>query len=131
MFDALAEHLEDAWKKVRGQDKITETNIQEALTEVRRALLEADVNLQVVRKFVANVEKAAVGAEVIAGVKPSQQLIKIVYDELVKVMGKSHVSLAKAETSPTVILMAGCKGQEKPPLRLNLLSIFIKKSVVA
>lgn len=113
MFDALAEHLEDAWKKVRGQDKITETNIQEALTEVRRALLEADVNLQVVRKFVANVEKAAVGAEVIAGVKPSQQLIKIVYDELVKVMGKSNVSLAKAETSPTVILMAGLQGTGK------------------
>ena len=77
MFDALAEHLEEAWKKIRGQDKITETNIQNALKEVRRALLEADVNLQVVKKFITNVEKAAIGAEVIAGVNPGQQLIKL------------------------------------------------------
>ena len=126
MFDALAEHLEGAWKKVRGHDKITETNIQEALTEVRRALLEADVNLQIVKKFVANVEKAAVGAEVIAGVKPSQQLIKIVYDELVQVMGKSNVSLAKAETSPTVILIAGLQGTGKTTATAKL-ALYLRK----
>ncbi|YAI82639.1 MAG: signal recognition particle protein [cyanobacterium endosymbiont of Rhopalodia sterrenbergii] len=126
MFDALAEHLEDAWKKVRGQDKITKTNIQEALTEVRRALLEADVNLQVVKKFVANVEKAAVGAEVIAGVTPNQQLIKIVYDELVKVMGKSNVSLAKTEMPPTVILMAGLQGTGKTTATAKL-ALYLRK----
>jgi signal recognition particle subunit SRP54 len=63
MFDALAERLEDAWKKLRGQDKISQSNIQEALKEVRRALLSADVNLQVVKDFVADVETKAQGAE--------------------------------------------------------------------
>ncbi|PSB04742.1 signal recognition particle protein [Merismopedia glauca] len=113
MFDALAESLESAWKKLRGQDKIRESNIQDALQEVRRALLAADVNLQVVKDFVTEVEKQALGADVIAGVKPDQQFIKIVYDELVKVMGDTNVPLAQAETSPTVILMAGLQGTGK------------------
>ncbi|MEQ9482475.1 signal recognition particle protein [Coleofasciculus sp. F4-SAH-05] len=113
MFDALAERLEDAWKKLRGQDKISQTNIQDALKEVRRALLSADVNLQVVKKFVADVESNAMGADVIAGVRPDQQFIKIVYDELVQVMGESNVPLAKAETSPTIVLMAGLQGTGK------------------
>ncbi len=113
MFDALAESLEDAWKKLRGQDKIRESNIQEALREVRRALLGADVNLQVVKDFVAEVETKALGADVIAGVRPDQQFIKIVYNQLVEVMGETNVPLAKAETSPTVVLMAGLQGTGK------------------
>jgi signal recognition particle subunit SRP54 len=113
MFDALAESLESAWKKLRGQDKIRESNIQDALKEVRRALLAADVNLQVVKDFVAEVEKSALGADVITGVRPDQQFIKIVYDELAKVMGETNVPLAQAETSPTVILMAGLQGTGK------------------
>ena len=113
MFDALAERLEDAWKKLRGQDKISQANIQDALKEVRRALLSADVNLQVVKKFVADVESNAMGADVIAGVRPDQQFIKIVYDELVQVMGESNVPLAKADTSPTIVLMAGLQGTGK------------------
>jgi len=113
MFDALAERLESAWKSLRGQDKITESNIQEALREVRRALLEADVNFQVVKDFVAEVQQAAQGAEVIAGVRPDQQFIKIVYDELVRVMGESNVPLAQAETAPTIVLMAGLQGTGK------------------
>lgn len=76
MFEALADRLEAAWKKVRGQDKISQSNIQEALKEVRRALLEADVNLQVVKDFITEVETKAQGAEVIAGVRPNQQFIK-------------------------------------------------------
>ena len=113
MFDALAERLEGAWKKLRGQDKISQSNIQEALKEVRRALLEADVNLQVVKNFIAEVETKAQGAEVIAGVRPDQQFIKIVHDELVRVMGESNVPLVKAETSPTIVLMAGLQGTGK------------------
>lgn len=92
MFDALSERLESAWKKLRGQDKISQSNIQEALREVRRALLEADVNLQVVKDFIADVEAKAQGAEVVAGVRPAQQFIKIVHDELVKIMGETNVS---------------------------------------
>jgi signal recognition particle subunit SRP54 len=113
MFDALAERLESAWKKLRGQDKISESNVQEALREVRRALLEADVNLQVVKDFVVGVQEKAIGAEVIAGVRPDQQFIKIVYDELVEVMGETNVPLADVDTPPTVVLMAGLQGTGK------------------
>ncbi len=113
MFDALADRLDQAWKKIRGQDKITETNVKDALREVRRALLEADVNLQVVKDFVAEVEQSALGAEVISGVRPDQQFIEIVYNELVKVMGEANVPLAEAETKPTIVLMAGLQGTGK------------------
>ncbi|MDF5728939.1 MAG: signal recognition particle protein [Rhizonema sp. PD38] len=113
MFDALADRLEATWKKLRGQDKISQSNIQEALREVRRALLEADVNLQVVKDFIAEVETKALGSEVITGVKPDQQFIKIVYDELVQVMGTVNVPLAEAEQPPTVVLMAGLQGTGK------------------
>jgi signal recognition particle subunit SRP54 len=113
MFDALAERLEDAWKKLRGQDKISQSNIQEALKEVRRALLSADVNLQVVKDFVADVETKAQGAEVLSGVRPDQQFIKIVYDELVQVMGETNIPLAQADTAPTIVLMAGLQGTGK------------------
>ncbi|MGB7440958.1 MAG: signal recognition particle protein [Coleofasciculaceae cyanobacterium] len=113
MFDALAERLEDAWKKLKGQNKISQSNIQEALKEVRRALLSADVNLQVVKNFIAEVETQAMGADVISGVRPDQQFIKIVYDELVKVMGETNIPLAKLDTPPTVVLMAGLQGTGK------------------
>lgn len=113
MFDALAERLESAWKKLRGQDKISSANIKEALQEVRRALLEADVNLQVVKSFIAEVETKAQGAEVIAGIRPAQQFIKIVYDELVRVMGETNVPLIEADAPPSIVLMAGLQGTGK------------------
>jgi signal recognition particle subunit SRP54 len=113
MFDALSERLESAWKKLRGQDKISEGNIQEALREVRRALLEADVNLQVVKDFIEEVRETAMGEEVLAGVQPAQQFVKIVHDELVKLMGETNSPLAEAKTAPTVILMAGLQGTGK------------------
>ncbi len=113
MFDSLAENLESAWKKLRGQDKIKSSNIQDALKEVRRALISADVNVQVVTNFVREVEEAAQGAGVISGVRPDQQFIKVVYDELVKTMGQTNVPLAHAKEAPTVILMAGLQGAGK------------------
>jgi signal recognition particle subunit SRP54 len=113
MFDSLAENLESAWKKLRGQDKIKSSNIQDALKEVRRALISADVNVQVVTNFVREVEETAQGAGVISGVRPDQQFIKVVYDELVKTMGQTNVPLAHAQTAPTVILMAGLQGAGK------------------
>ena len=126
MFDALADRLDDAWKKLRGQDKITQSNIQDALKEVRRALLEADVNLSVVKHFIAEVETKAQGAEVISGVNPGQQFIKIVHEELVKVMGESNVPLAKAETAPTIILMAGLQGTGKTTATAKL-ALYLRK----
>ena len=113
MFDALSDRLEAAWKKLRGQDKISQSNIQDALREVRRALLEADVNLQVVKDFISEVEAKAQGAEVITGVRPDQQFIKIVHDELVQVMGEENVPIAEAQEQPTIMLMAGLQGTGK------------------
>lgn len=126
MFDALADRLDDAWKKIRGQDKISAANIQDALKDVRRALLSADVNLQVVKTFIAEIEKKALGAEVISGVNPGQQFIKIVYDELVKLMGESNVPLAQAEQAPTVILMAGLQGTGKTTATAKL-ALYLRK----
>ena len=126
MFDALADKLDDAWKKLRGQDKISQANIQDTLKEVRRALLSADVNLQVVKAFIADVEKKALGEGVISGVNPGQQFIKIVYDELVKVMGESNVPLAHADEPPTVILMAGLQGTGKTTATAKL-ALYLRK----
>jgi signal recognition particle subunit SRP54 len=126
MFDSLADNLESAWKKLRGQDKIKSSNIQEALREVRRALIDADVNVQVVTNFVREVEEAAQGADVISGVRPDQQFIKVVYDELVKTMGKTNVPLAKASTTPTIILMAGLQGAGKTTATAKL-ALHLKK----
>ncbi len=113
MFDALADRLESAWTKLRGQDKISDSNIQDALREVRRALLEADVNLQVVKDFITEIQEKAQGSQVVSGVRPDQQFIKVVYDELVAVMGETNVPLAEANTAPTVVLMAGLQGTGK------------------
>ncbi len=126
MFDALADRLDDAWKKIRGQDKISKSNIQDTLKEVRRALLSADVNLQVVKGFIADVESKALGEGVISGVNPGQQFIKIVYDELVKVMGESNVPLAQADKPPTVILMAGLQGTGKTTATAKL-ALYLRK----
>ncbi len=113
MFDQLAESLESAWVKLRGKDKIKSSNIQEDLKEVRRALLSADVNVQVVTNFIKEVEIKAQGANVLSGVRPEQQFIKIVYDELTKTMGETNSPLAEAAEKPTVILMAGLQGAGK------------------
>lgn len=113
MFEALSDRLEGAWKKLRGQDRITESNVQDALREVRRALLEADVNLQVVKDFVEEIRQKALGAEVLTGVRPDQQFIKIVHDQLVRVMGETNIPLATADLAPTVVLLAGLQGTGK------------------
>ncbi|MEM1370218.1 MAG: signal recognition particle protein [Cyanobacteria bacterium P01_H01_bin.15] len=126
MFDALAERLEAAWKNLRGQAKLTESNIQEPLREIRRALLAADVNLQVVKNFIERLEQKAVGTEVIRGVDPSQQFVKFVYDELVVMMGESNAPLAHVQDPPTVILMAGLQGTGKTTATAKL-ALYLRK----
>ncbi|MCT0199280.1 signal recognition particle protein [Synechococcus sp. CS-1325] len=113
MFDELSQRFEDAVKSLKGQDRITEGNVDGALKQVRRALLEADVSLEVIKLFIADVRQKAIGAEVVRGVSPDQQFIQLVHQALVEVMGGANAPLAVAETAPTVILMAGLQGAGK------------------
>ncbi len=114
MFDSLSEKLESVFKKLRGQGLMTEDNIKDALREVRLALLEADVNFKVVKDFVESVRTKAVGVEVLQSLSPGQQIIRIVHDELVLVMGGgSDNSLDLAAKPPVAIMMVGLQGAGK------------------
>jgi signal recognition particle subunit SRP54 len=114
MFDSLSEKLESVFKKLRGQGVMTEDNIKEALREVRLALLEADVNFKVVKDFVESVRVKAVGTEVLQSLTPGQQVVRIVHDELVAVMGGNEDnSLNLAAKPPVAIMMVGLQGAGK------------------
>ena len=113
MFDGLSSRLQATVKKLKGQARLTEDNIQEALREVRMALLEADVALPVVREFIAEVREKAVGKEVIGSLTPGQALVKVVHDELVRVMGGENAGLNLASQPPAVVLVAGLQGAGK------------------
>ncbi len=114
MFDSLSDKLESVFKKLRGQGVMTEENIREALREVRLALLEADVNFKVVKDFVENVRSKAVGTEVLTSLSPGQQVIRIVHDELVAIMGGGEDnSLDLAAKPPVAIMMVGLQGAGK------------------
>jgi signal recognition particle subunit SRP54 len=113
MFDSLTERLGSTLKTLRGQGRLTEANIKDSLREVRMALLEADVALPVVREFIEHVKERALGEDVMQSLTPGQALIKIVNDELVKVMGEANEELDLSTRPPAVILMAGLQGAGK------------------
>jgi signal recognition particle subunit SRP54 len=113
MFDTLSERLEGAFKRLRSRGRLSENDVDEALREVRMALLEADVHLQVVREFVARVRERAVGEEVTKALTPAQQVVKIVNDELVAILGGESKPLRYAPKPPTVIMLAGLQGSGK------------------
>lgn len=113
MFENLSEKLQRAFKNLRGQGTITEENIGEALREIRVALLEADVNLNVVKDLIEHIRAKAVGQEVMTALSPSEQVIKIVRDELMVILGKDTARFKFASQPPTVILMAGLQGSGK------------------
>jgi signal recognition particle subunit SRP54 len=113
MFDNLSERLLKTIKNLRGQGRLTETNIKDALRDVRMALLEADVALPVVRDFINQIRERAIGREVMQSLSPGQVLIKIVHEELVKVMGEANEELNLRAQPPAVILMAGLQGSGK------------------
>ncbi|MCF6235392.1 MAG: signal recognition particle protein [Gammaproteobacteria bacterium] len=113
MFDSLSERLGHTLKKLRGQGRLTEDNIKEALREVRMALLEADVALSVVRDFINRVRARSIGTEVLQSLTPGQALIKVVNEELVTVMGEANEALDLRSQPPAVILMAGLQGSGK------------------
>ncbi len=113
MFENLQEKLQRAFKSLRGQAKLTEENIDEALREIRLALLEADVNFKVVKELIDRIRAKAVGQEVLTALSPGEQVIKIVRDELVETLGHDTARMKFASQPPTVILMAGLQGSGK------------------
>jgi signal recognition particle subunit SRP54 len=112
MFDNLTERLERSFKLLRGEGNITEINVAETLKEVRRALLDADVNFKIAKSFTDNVKQKALGEKILNSVKPSQMMVKIVHDELTTLMGSSNVDV-NIKGNPSVILIAGLQGSGK------------------
>jgi len=127
MFDNLSRRLGGLFDGLRGQGRLTEDNIKDALREVRMALLEADVALPVVRRFIKDVRERAVGAEVVKSLKPGQVFIKIVNDELTRMMGEENAELNLAAKPPAVILMAGLQGAGKTTTSGKLARLLKKK----
>jgi len=116
MFDSLTDHLQNALRTVRGDSTIDPENIEEAIREVRKSLLEADVSLKVVKLFISRVRQKALGADVLQSVSPDQQFVKIVYDELVTILGGENVPLvvkSEVPNKPAIIMMLGLQGSGK------------------
>ncbi len=126
MFDSLSGKLQNAFRNLRGLGKISEANVADSLREVRMALLEADVNFKVARDFIERVKTKAVGTEVIQSVQPGQQIIKIIHDELVELLGSSNASL-NLSGNPACVLMAGLHGSGKTTSSAKLAKYLLKQ----
>jgi signal recognition particle subunit SRP54 len=126
MFEELTQKLETAFKKIRGQGKLTEKNISDALREVRRILIEADVNYKVAKEFIEKVEKKSLGKEVISSITPGQLIIKIINDELIELLGGTTSPLVLSNTPPSIYLLAGLQGSGKTTFAAKLASYLRK-----
>jgi signal recognition particle subunit SRP54 len=127
MFDTLSEKLEGVFKTLRGHGKLTEQNIKDSLKEVRRALLEADVNFKVVKQFVANVEAKASGQETLRSISPGEQVVKVVHDELIAVLGGQNAPISFRST-PGKLLLCGLQGSGKTTLCAKIALHYKKKN---
>src|SRR6476620_9196860 len=110
MFEGITRNLGEALKKLRGRGRLTADNIREGLREVRKALLEADVNFTVVNDFISKVEAKSVGQDVLARIDPSEQIIKIVYEELCQLMGPVDPKIPQRADRPVVLMLCGLQG---------------------
>jgi signal recognition particle subunit SRP54 len=127
MFEDLTIKLEGIFKKLRGKGRLSESNIKDALKEVRRALLEADVNYKVVKDFISQVEAKAIGQEVLRSITPGQQVIKIVYGELTNLLGKERVEVKISPQPPTIFMLVGLQGSGKTTACGKLARYYRKK----
>ncbi len=131
MFESLSARLEGVFDRLRGKGKVTEKDVTDAMREVRQALLEADVNFRVVKQFVAKVQERAVGSDVLESLSPAQQVISIVYDELVEMLGGKEDSgkpkITFAGAPPTIIMLVGLQGSGKTTHAAKLASYFRKQ----
>jgi signal recognition particle subunit SRP54 len=126
MFDTLSGKLQNAFKNLRGLGKISEANVADSLREVRLALLEADVNFKVARDFIERVKAKSLGQEVIQSIQPGQQIIKIIYDELVELLGSANTGL-NLSGNPACVLMAGLHGSGKTTSSAKLAKLLLKQ----
>ncbi len=127
MFEAITNSLENVLGKLRGKGRLTESNIKDGIHEVRLALLEADVNYKVVKDFIQHVTERAVGEEVIKSIAPGQQVIKIVHDELIKLMGESDTSIPYKDGEQTLIMLVGLQGSGKTTTAGKLAKTIVSK----
>ncbi len=127
MFSSLSEKLENAFKKFKNKGKLTEADVKEGMREVKLALLEANVNYKVTREFIKSVTERAVGSEVLESLLPAQQIIKIVHEELVKLMGETNNKLQISSRPPTVIMMVGIQGSGKTTQTAKLALMYKKQ----
>src|SRR3954470_8387035 len=127
MFDTLSDKLQATLGDLRGHGTLSEEDLSKAMREIRLALLEADVNFQVVKDFVARVRERAAGAEVTKSLTPGQQVVKIVHDELTAIMGQGGSKLAFASRPPTVVLLAGLQGAGKTTAAAKLALLLRKE----
>ena len=125
MFDSLSNKLESAFKLLKGHGKITEINVAETLKEVRRALLDADVNFKIAKEFTNRVKEKALGQKVLTSLQPGQLMVKIVKDELTELMGSSAAEM-ELSSKPSVILMSGLQGSGKTTFS-GKLALYLKK----
>ena len=121
MFNNLSDRLNAVFKKLKGHGKLTEKNVEEGLKEVRMALLEADVHYKVVKKFISDIKKRALGQEVMASLTPGQQVVKIVNDELTELMGGRLEDLNLSGPVPVSVMLWGCRDPAKQQLRASSL----------
>ena len=127
MFEELTQKLESIFKKLRGQGKISESNIADSLREVRRVLLDADVNYKVVKQFIDDVQKRSAGQDVLTSITPGQLIVKIIFDELVTLMGSKQAELQYAQLPPTIIMVAGLQGSGKTTFCAKLAHYLVGK----
>ena len=125
-FESLTDRLQRAMGRLRRKGKVTEADVKEMMREIRLALLEADVNLQVVKEFTKNVRERAIGVEVLDSLSPAQQIVKIVDEELTKTLGSETVGIEKSPKIPTVIMMVGLQGAGKTTFAGKLANHLIK-----
>ena len=127
MFESLSDKLNNAFKKFRNKGKLTPEDVKVGMREIKLALLEADVNFKVVKSFVNTVSERAVGTEVLESLLPAQQIVKIVNEELIKLMGSDNAKLEIASKPPTVIMMAGLQGAGKTTHCGKIAALYKKK----
>ncbi|HQK57539.1 MAG TPA: signal recognition particle receptor subunit alpha, partial [Candidatus Syntrophosphaera thermopropionivorans] len=129
MFDSLTDRLDKVFRNLRGKGYLTEQNIKDALREIRIALLEADVNYRIVKNFISEVEKRAIGEEVMKSLTPGQQVVKIVYDQLVALMDTEGFELKVYNNKLTKVMLVGLQGSGKTTVCAKLALYYRKKGI--